>query len=178
MTSPHQRIPHASRLAVALVTLVGLLVLGLAGFMLLDESVPESAAPSAVAETHKDLADETSTARATRSIATLPTITPPQQTAALTQTVPRAGYAAGSRPALDSQRSTTSLPAVAPLSAPESSRTGCEPAYPEERTCIPPGLPLDQPCGITGERNVTVLPPDPRGLDADGDGVGCEPMSP
>jgi hypothetical protein len=176
--SPRHRFPHASRLAVALVTLVGLLVLGLASVTLLDGSVPESTAPSAIAETHKDLADETSTARATRSIATLPTITPPQQTAVLPQTVPRAGYAAGTRPALDSQRSTTSLPTVAPLSGPGSSRTGCEPAYPEERTCIPPGRPLDQPCAITDERNFTVLPPDPRGLDADGDGVGCEPISP
>jgi hypothetical protein len=70
------------------------------------------------------------------------------------------------------------LSTVAPLSAPESSRTACEPAYPEERTCIPPGLPLDAPCAITDERNFTVLPPDPRRLDADGDGVGCEPLSP
>jgi hypothetical protein len=70
------------------------------------------------------------------------------------------------------------LSTVAPLSAPESSRAGCELAYPEERTCIPPGPPLDQPCAITDERNFTVLPSDPRRLDADGDGVGCEPLSP
>lgn len=56
-------------------------------------------------------------------------------------------------------------------------RTGCDPAYPDERTCIPPGSPLDAPCSITAERNFTVLSPDPRGLDADGDGIGCEPIS-
>lgn len=57
-------------------------------------------------------------------------------------------------------------------------RTGCDPAYPEARTCIAPGRPLAAPCAITSERNFTVLAPDPRGLDADGDGIGCEPILP
>jgi hypothetical protein len=57
-------------------------------------------------------------------------------------------------------------------------RTGCDPAYPDERTCIAPGRPLDAPCSITDQRNFTVLAPDPRRLDADGDGIGCEPNSP
>ncbi len=57
-------------------------------------------------------------------------------------------------------------------------RTGCDPAYPDERTCIAPGRPLTAPCSITDQRNFTVLSPDPRGLDADHDGVGCEPISP
>src|SRR5215207_6524517 len=57
-------------------------------------------------------------------------------------------------------------------------RTGCDPAYPDERTCIAPGRPLAAPCSITDQRNFTVLPPDPRRLDADGDGIGCEPVSP
>ena len=57
-------------------------------------------------------------------------------------------------------------------------RTGCDPAYPDERTCIAPGRPLAEPCAITDQRNFTVLAPDPRGLDADGDGIGCEPISP
>ena len=57
-----------------------------------------------------------------------------------------------------------------------SARSGCDPAYPEQRTCIPPGPPLEFPCAITEERNFTVLPPDPRGLDRDRDGVGCEPI--
>jgi hypothetical protein len=60
---------------------------------------------------------------------------------------------------------------------PSTDRTGCDPAYPDARTCIPPGPPLAWPCSITTERNFTVLPPDPRRLDADGDGVGCEPIS-
>src|SRR5215207_6370474 len=57
-------------------------------------------------------------------------------------------------------------------------RTGCDPAYPDERTCIAPGRPLAAPCSITDQRNFTVLRPDPRGLDTDGDGIGCEPISP
>ncbi len=56
-------------------------------------------------------------------------------------------------------------------------RTGCDPAYPDERTCIAPGRPLAEPCSITDQRNFTVLPPDPRRLDADGDGIGCEPSA-
>jgi hypothetical protein len=71
----------------------------------------------------------------------------------------------------------SSLPTVTPSPVPVPARTGCDPAYPEERTCIPPGPPLAQPCAITDERNFTVLPPDPRGLDRDGDGIGCEPVS-
>src|SRR5215213_5352196 len=56
-------------------------------------------------------------------------------------------------------------------------RAGCDPAYPDERTCISSGRPLAAPCSITTERNFTVLPPDPRGLDSDGDGIGCEPVA-
>lgn len=61
-------------------------------------------------------------------------------------------------------------PAPAPL------REGCDEAYPDARTCIPPGPPFDQGCAITAERRFTVLPPDPQGLDHDNDGIGCEPM--
>lgn len=57
-------------------------------------------------------------------------------------------------------------------------RTGCDPAYPDARTCIAPGRPLAAPCSITDQRNFTVLAPDPRRLDADHDGIGCEPISP
>ena len=57
-------------------------------------------------------------------------------------------------------------------------RSGCDPAYPDTRTCIAPGRPLAVPCTITDQRNFTVLAPDPRGLDADHDGIGCEPIAP
>lgn len=57
-------------------------------------------------------------------------------------------------------------------------RPGCDPAYPDAQTCIAPGRPLAAPCSITDQRNFTVLAPDPRGLDADRDGIGCEPISP
>lgn len=76
--------------------------------------------------------------------------------------------------------SPTSTPRPAtptPTPTPASSRTGCDPAYPDARTCIPPGPPWDQGCAITAERRFTVLPPDPQGLDHDHDGIGCEPIS-
>ena len=57
-------------------------------------------------------------------------------------------------------------------------RTGCDPAYPDERTCIAPGRPLAEPCSITDQRNFTVLPPDPGDWTADHDGIGCEPIAP
>jgi hypothetical protein len=164
-------------LAVALVTLLGLLVLDLAAFLLVDPSGHDTATPSAVAAALPVLAEVTSVAPKTRSIATLPTITPSRQTAVPLDPTPRADYVAASLPALDPQRRTPSLPTVTPSGEPEAASTGCDPAYPEERTCIPPGPPLDQPCAITDERNFTVLPPDPRGLDRDGDGVGCEPIA-
>ena len=104
-------------------------------------------------------------------IAALPTVSPPDEPAA-----PRAGYAAASLPALEPLRVVTSLPTVTPLEPKEPEKTGCDPAYPEERTCIPPGPPFDQGCAITSERRFEVLPPDPQGLDHDGDGIGCEPI--
>lgn len=69
-----------------------------------------------------------------------------------------------------------SLPTRAPAATPSPSREGCDPAYPDEETCIPPGPPFDQGCAITEERRFTVLPPDPQRLDHDKDGVGCEPV--
>jgi hypothetical protein len=68
-------------------------------------------------------------------------------------------------------------PAPAPTATPADARPDCDPAYPDARTCIPPGPPWDQGCAITAERRFTVLPPDPQGLDHDGDGVGCEPIA-
>jgi hypothetical protein len=173
-----RRFTSSLHVAVALFALIGLLALAVAGLVLLGTSVNESAPPIAFAETPRILSSATSAAPTTQSIATLPTMTPRPETAGPRETVPRAGYAAASRPSLNAQQSITSLPTVTPGLESAPVRIGCEPAYPEERTCIPPGLPLDQPCAITDERNFTVLPPDPRGLDADGDGVGCEPLSP
>jgi hypothetical protein len=161
-----------------------LVALGLAGFILFGTSVNESAAPITIEETTQALpiAPSTlpiapSTLPTKRSIATLPTVTSPGETAAPALTTPpRAGYAAASLPSLDRQRNITSLPTVSPSREPEPARTGCDPAYPDERTCIPPGPPFDQGCAITDERRFTVIAPDPQGLDHDGDGIGCEPI--
>ena len=43
---------------------------------------------------------------------------------------------------------------------PANERTGCDPAYPDAGTCIPPGPPFDQGCAITEERGFAVLPPE------------------
>jgi hypothetical protein len=85
------------------------------------------------------------------------------------------------------RRAPASLPTVVPTPVPEptptataepdaADREGCDPAYPDERTCIPPGPPFGQGCAITDERLFTVLPPDPQRLDHDKDGIGCEPI--
>ncbi|MFL6130940.1 MAG: PASTA domain-containing protein [Mycobacteriales bacterium] len=66
----------------------------------------------------------------------------------------------------------------APKPAPSSASTSCDPAYPD--VCLKDGI-GDYDCS-SGSGNgpnyvrgpVRVLPPDPFGLDADGDGVGCE----
>lgn len=72
---------------------------------------------------------------------------------------------------------TTTPVSPPPTATPAASRTGCDPAYPDARTCIPPGPPWDQGCAITDERRFEVLSPDPQRLDHDGDGIGCEPVS-
>lgn len=69
------------------------------------------------------------------------------------------------------------IPTIVPTATPEDVRSGCDPAYPDVKTCIPPGPPFDQGCAITDERRFKVLPPDPQGLDHDGDGIGCEPIT-
>lgn len=51
----------------------------------------------------------------------------------------------------------------------------CDPAYPD--VCIPP-KPPDLECvdifSRSNYRNFVVLPPDPHGLDGNGNGIGCE----
>jgi hypothetical protein len=188
MPAPHTSLLPAGRLTVALSVLVGLLVLGITGFLRGSPSPPDPGTFSAVAQSGADLADleerrtdptiVTVATSPPRSIATLPTVTPRRARARPTATAPRADYAAPTRPTLAPDRSQTSLPTVTPADSIAPSRRGCDPAYPEERTCIPPGPPLAQPCAITDERNFTVLPPDPRGLDRDRDGIGCEPIAP
>jgi len=59
-------------------------------------------------------------------------------------------------------------PEAAPADEPASN---CDPAYPD--SCIPPPPP-DLDCGDIGERDFTVLAPDPHGFDREGDGIGCE----
>jgi hypothetical protein len=79
-------------------------------------------------------------------------------------------------------RAPASLPARPAAILPERSpaavaRGNCDPAYPEQRTCIPPGPPFNQGCAITDQRLFVVLTPDPQRLDADRDGIGCEPIA-
>ena len=156
---------------------VVLVALTLAGYGLFGTLANEWARPVAIQEATYGMSIETpvslprSAVSGPRVIAALPTVTPPDEPAA-----PRAGYAAASLPALEPLRTVTSLPTVKPLETKEPERTGCDPAYPEERTCIPPGPPFDQGCAITSERRFEVLPADPQGLDHDGDGIGCEPI--
>ena len=152
---------------------VVLVALSLAGYGLFGTLANEWARPVAVPEETYGMAIE-EPASLPRVIAELPTVTPPKEFEA-----PRAGYAAASLPALEPLRTVSSLPTVTtPLEPKEKApeRTGCDPAYPEERTCIPPGPPFDQGCAITSERLFKVLPPDPQHLDHDGDGIGCEPI--
>ena len=152
-------------------TRVVLVALSLAGYGLFGTLANEWARPVAVQEATYGMSIE-EPASLPPVIAALPTVSPPDEPAA-----PRAGYAAASLPALEPLRTVTSLPTVTPpLETKEPERSGCDPAHPEERTCIPLGPPFDQGCAITSERRFEVLPPDPQGLDYDGDGIGCEPI--
>ena len=163
-------------------TRVVFIALGLAGLALFGTTVNETAAPNSVEETTQNLPTALPPAPPTRSVAALPTIVPPRETIVPSGAAPRAGYAAASLPSFDPQRSVTSLPTVTPAREPgptkstKPTRNECDPAYPDKRTCIPPGPPFGQGCAITEERRVTVLAPDPQELDHDRDGIGCEPV--
>jgi hypothetical protein len=157
---------------------VVLVALSLACYGLFGTLANEWARPVAIQEATYGMSIEApaslpqSIASLPRSISALPTVTPAE-----IPSPPRAGYAAASLPSFEPLRTVTSLPTVTPSLEPsEPERTGCDPAYPEERTCIPPGPPFDQGCAITSERLFKVLPPDPQRLDHDDDGIGCEPI--
>ena len=135
----------------SLKTRVVLIALGLAGYGLFGTLTNDWAHPVAVEEATHGVSIE-APASLPRSIAALPTVTPPEM-----PPPPRAGHAAASLPSLEPLQVVAALPTVTP--EPEPKRTGCDPAYPEERTCIPPGPPFDQGCAITSERRFEVLPP-------------------
>src|SRR5215213_1389431 len=152
-------------------TRVVLVALSLSTYGLFGMVANEWARPVAVQEATYGMSIEAPSSLP-RSIATLPTVTPAEMPAP-----PRAGYAAASLPSFEPLWEVTSLPRVTPTPAPKApERPGCDPAYPDERTCIPPGPPFDQGCAITSERKFRVLEPDPQHLDHDGDGIGCEPI--
>lgn len=125
-------------------------------------SLPASAPTAAAAQAPREIAS------LPRAVASLPW----KAAAVITTPVPR--FAPASLPTVTA----TAAPQLSPTPPPDrsSDREGCDPAYPDKRTCIPPGPPFDQGCAVTDERRFTVLPPDPQRLDYDNDGIGCEPM--
>jgi hypothetical protein len=142
--------------------------LGLAGFVLFATLFGAPAAPQATREP---------TAAAPLALSVSPTVAVTERLAAASLPTPPPA------PTLVPRTLPTRTPIVRsewsapPTPTPEApDRPGCDPAYPEERTCIPPGPPFDQGCAVTDERLFKVLPPDPQRLDHDNDGIGCEPM--
>jgi beta-lactam-binding protein with PASTA domain len=69
-------------------------------------------------------------------------------------------------------------PTTAPPPPPTSAPRNCDPSYPD--VCLNPNAEDYDCAGGSGngplyvEGPISVSPPDPFGLDADGDGVGCE----
>ena len=116
----------------------------------------------------------------------LPTAAPDRLMPAFSASTPYPTLTVASLPRSEPTLTVASLPrsepkpvaTVAPTATPTSvpDRSGCDPAYPDEDTCIPFGPPFDRGCAVTAERRFTVLPPDPQRLDHDNDGIGCEPM--
>ena len=58
-----------------------------------------------------------------------------------------------------------------PVSDTRQGGANCSPYYPT--LCVPP-FPPDLDCNDIEEAHFPVLPPDPHGLDGNGDGIGCE----
>ena len=134
-------------------TRVIVIAISLAGLKLVGASVNEAAAPIVVEGATQDVRLAPSTLPPTRSLATLPTFTPLRETLAGSEDASRAGYAAAALPALTRQQTVTSLPTVTPSREREATQAGCDPAYPDKRTCIPPvahRLPRDVPSPMSG----------------------------
>src|SRR5215207_4101756 len=98
---------------------VVLVALSLAGYGLFSTLVNEWARPAAIQEATYGMSIEApasprSVASLPDVIAALPTVTPPEESAA-----PRAGYAAASLPVLAPLRAVTSLPTVTPPLEPQ-----------------------------------------------------------
>jgi hypothetical protein len=105
-----------------------------------------------------------------------PTVTaPPSTTAALTTTKPRA--------TTTTRRATTTTRKATPTARRATPTTAapvrnCDPAYPD--ACLHDGIGDYDCAGGSGNGPnyvrgpIRVRPPDPFGLDRDGDGVGCE----
>jgi hypothetical protein len=154
----------------------------LAGAIHFSASISETRAPtSANSVAQKQVAAFATTAPLAPPSGRLPTVAPDRLMPAFVAITPFAVNEIASLP-----REIASLPRreppeptatpAPPAPSPTLERTGCDPAYPDQSTCIPPGPPFGQGCAITDERRFTVLPPDPQRLDHDKDGIGCEPL--
>ena len=164
------------------------IALVLAGALQLAASVSETRAPAAPDTiAHSQLAAAGPDApTSTRHSGRLPTAAPDRLMPAFVASTPFAAIDIATLPreVASLPREGSSLPRSEPRQAtasppsptPTPDRSDCDPAYPDDRTCIPPGPPFDQGCAITDERRFTVLSPDPQRLDHDDDGIGCEPI--
>ena len=155
---------------------VAFVALCLASATLFGASVNDSRAPAAVDQTTASQAvPATSVVTPTRHPeGRLPTADPERPLTGFTASTPFVAPDVAALPLVDAQSRIALTPTVTPSATPE--RPECDPAYPDERTCIPPGPPFARGCAITTERRFTVLPPDPQRLDHDADGIGCEPI--
>jgi hypothetical protein len=163
--------------SIAFVALVALSTLALITYMVFGGASTAPVQPSAEPSADRPIEpaidwDATSAAPTQTVLAQLPTPSPASRDVDATA------------PVSDTSGQVAALPTVKPSPTIELSsaklayeaRPGCDAAYPEERTCIPPGPPFKQGCKITDQRLFKVLPPDPQHLDSDGDGIGCEPV--
>jgi hypothetical protein len=157
------------------------LALTLAGASHLCASASDTRAPAA-SETFAQaqlIVDAVAAQRPSRPPGRLPTVAPDLLVPAFVASSPFAAIESASLPreiATLPRREIKALNSTPLKAPPHPERLDCDPSYPEDRTCIPPGPPFDQGCAITHERRFTVLAPDPQRLDHDRDGIGCEPI--